>query len=71
MKRLFYLIALAVAVSACSQNENVNENENENLTKMFTFNVKGAFETQYDDMTRAVSLSENNTAGVTDLWVLD
>ena len=41
-------------------------------TKSFTFHVKGDFTKSFEDMTRAgVRLEENNTAGVTDLWVLD
>lgn len=46
--------------------------ENSQVTKQFTFHVKGDFTTNYDDMTRAaVRIEENNTAGITDIWVLD
>lgn len=46
--------------------------ENATLSKQFTFHVKGDFATSYDEMTRAaVRLENDNTAGVTDVWVLD
>ena len=46
--------------------------ETSQVTKQFTFHVKGDFSTAYDEMTRAaVRIEENNTAGITDIWVLD
>lgn len=41
-------------------------------SKVFTFHLKGDFTTNYEEMTRAlVRLENDNTADVTDLWVLD
>lgn len=75
MKRLFYLAALCAAIVACTptnQPDNNGEYVPSGPTKAFTFHVKGAFQTNYEEMTRAgVRLEENNTAGITDLWVLD
>lgn len=40
--------------------------------KKFTFHVKGAFDVSFNEMTRAsVRLENDNTAGITDIWVLD
>lgn len=41
-------------------------------SKVFTFHVKGDFETNHEEMTRAaVRLEDDNTAGITDVWTLD
>lgn len=80
MKRhLFMAVALATALCSC-QNIDLSDDMKKNeetgqyeQTKAFTFHVKGDFTTSYDEMgTRAaVRLEENNTAGITDIWVLD
>lgn len=70
---LFVLLA-SVMLTSCEKvdfSENGNRTEFQS-TKKFTFHVKGDFQTDYVDMTRAaVRLEEDNTAGITDLWVLD
>lgn len=70
MKTNIIATALAAfALTACQQYE-IQEVE----SRLFTFHVQGAFSTSYEDMgdTRAaVRLEEDNTAGITDLWVLD
>lgn len=81
MKNYLKMAAIAAALCATASCEHIElsedlaETEQGEIvkTKAFTFHVKGAFETCYDEMgTRAgVRLEENNTAGVTDLWVMD
>lgn len=72
------LTVAAMVLSACQNvtttmvNENENENMEQQLQKMFTFHVKGAFSQSQEEMGRAaVRLEEDNTAKLTDLWVLD
>lgn len=70
MKTNIITTALAAfALTACQQYE-IHEVE----SRLFTFHVKGSFQTNYEDMSdtrAAVRLEEDNTAGITDLWVLD
>lgn len=54
--------------------EDIDPNPTEERTDMkaFTFHVKGDFSVSFEDMTRAaVRLEDNNTAAITDIWVLD
>lgn len=69
MKRLSLLTALAVVASSC----HTMGVEPSYPHKNFTFHVKGDFTTNYEDMTKAdaTRLENGNTAGLTDLWVLD
>lgn len=66
---------MMLALSSCYSPIHDNEEtitETTEPTKAFTFHVKGDFTTNYEDMTRAaIRLEDNNTAGMTDLWVLD
>lgn len=63
-------VGAVLALTACQKVD--VDGETETRTKAFTFHVKGDFTTSYDEMTRAaVRLDENNSAGVTDLWVID
>lgn len=64
-----------MALAACqhvSVNDVVDRPDGE-PSKVFTFNVKGDFVTNFEEMsTRAsVRLTNDNTAGMTDIWVLD
>lgn len=71
------MCAVVCATASCEHielSDDLTETEQGEIvqTKAFTFHVKGDFLTNYEDMTRAaVRLEENNTAGVTDVWVLD
>ena len=65
----------ALCLTACQQadlSEDAIRQEQQEKTKKFTFHVKGAFQADYADMSRAaVRLEDNNTACITDLWALD
>lgn len=66
--------ALLCALVSCTKVDMSEDTEKEivGVTKKFTFHVKGDFMTSFEDMTRAsVRLENNNTAGMTDLWVMD
>lgn len=72
----FIAMVCAMAFTACQKadlSEIVKNDTQKELKKNFVFHVKGDFFTDYEEMgTRAsVRLEENNSAGVTDLWVLD
>lgn len=77
MRKVFVFVMVCMAVLAGCQkvdlNDVVSEQQSENgQKKAFVFHVKGDFQTCYEEMTRAaVRLENDNTAGVTDLWVLD
>lgn len=65
----------ALTLTACQQadlSEEAVQQEQQQKTKHFTFHVKGDFKMEYADMSRAsVRLEDDNTAGITDIWVLD
>lgn len=71
--------AMAVTLTACSGVGETAIEEVKAETRLITFHVKGGFDvscTEFGDddngATRAgVKLEEDNTAGITDLWVLD
>lgn len=76
MRKVLVAAAAAVVLAACQKVELADEpnggGNSEEPTKAFTFHLKGDFSTAYEDMTRAaVRLENDNTAGVTDVWVLD
>lgn len=79
MKKLLLLLpTLLLCLASCEKVETDlpqigdGVTENGEARKRFTFHVKGDFTTNYDEMTRAaVRLENDNTAGVTDIWVLD
>lgn len=66
---------LSVALTSCFPEPETLSEENTDtestITRAFIFHLKGAFETSYEDMTRTVRLESDNTAGMTDVWVLD
>ena len=71
-KKITFILALALTVlPSCSKL--FQPDSTAGLpSKSFTFHVKGTFDTNYEDMTKAATRLENgNTAGLTDLWVLD
>lgn len=64
--------AMLVALTACQSVDLTSDTPESSNSKNFTFHVKGDFIKSFEDMTRAaVRLEDNNTAGVTDLWVMD
>lgn len=73
-KSLLIIAGIALMLASCekatfSESGDIEENA---PTKKFTFHVKGDFKTMYSDMTRAaVRLEDDNSAGITDIWVLD
>lgn len=80
MRKFFVFAAMLLAMVACDRvddptlNVDVTPGEwNDTVKKNFTFNCKGAFNLNFEDMdTRAaVRLQNDNTAGITDLWALD
>lgn len=76
MKKILFASILALACTSC-EHYNLSEIENENTeqtqqTKHFTFHLKGDFAKSFEDMTRAATRLENdNSAKITDVWVLD
>lgn len=71
-------VALATALCSCQHidlSDDMKKNEETGQyeqTKAFTFHLKGDFTTSFEEMTRAaVRLENDNTAGITDIWVLD
>lgn len=73
MKRIgFYALFLTVwGLCSCEHAVLPTAEEEASLTKAFTFHLKGDFTKSYEEMTRAVRLEDDNTAGITDIWVLD
>lgn len=67
----------AMGLTACQHYsiEEISQEQGTTVTKdgrLFTFHLKGDFTTSFDEMTRAaVRLENDNTAGITDIWVLD
>ena len=67
---------MLATLTACEHYEFTEETTNDKVeivaSKAFTFHLKGDFTTSFEEMTRAAVLLENdNTAGITDIWVLD
>ena len=75
MKRNVIMAAVAALLLTGCQQMSVNDmvEKPEGVpSKVFTFAVKGDFTTCFEEMTRAaVRLENDNTAGITDIWVLD
>lgn len=76
MKKILLMAAMLATLTACEHYEFTEETTNDKgeivASKAFTFHLKGDFTTSFEEMTRAaVRLEDNNTAGVTDIWVLD
>lgn len=77
MKKVLVAAVAALSVLASCQKVELADEPNgggnlESPTKAFTFHVKGDFATDYSEMTRAaVRLENDNTAAMTDVWVLD
>lgn len=79
MRKLFLLLpTLLLCLASCEKVETDlpqigdGVTENGEAVKRFTFHVKGDFTRSFEEMTRAaVRLENDNSAGVTDLWVLD
>lgn len=76
MKKTLVVAAFCgILLAGCQQvtiDENGHDTEVMEQVKKFTFHVKGDFTTSFEDMTRAaVRLENENTAGLTDVWVLD
>lgn len=71
MRKLFYAACVA-AMCACQSYDFGEGATDKEQTKQFNFHVRGEFTTAFEEMTRAaVRLENENTTGVTDLWVLD
>lgn len=77
-KTIIMAFAAIMALTACQhyqlgEDETIKDGDVSKREKIFTFHVRGEFTTGYEDMgTRAsVLLDGQNTAGITDLWVLD
>ena len=76
MKKILLMATMLATLTACEHYEFTEETTNDKgeivASKAFTFHLKGDFTTSFEEMTRAaVRLEDNNTAGVTDIWVLD
>ena len=76
MKKILLMAAMLAALTACEHYEFTEETTNDKgeivASKAFTFHLKGDFTTSFEEMTRAaVRLENDNTAGITDIWVLD
>lgn len=76
MKKILLMATMLATLTACEHYEFTDEPTNDKgeivASKAFTFHVKGDFATAYEEMTRAaVRLENDNTAGITDIWVLD
>lgn len=66
------IAATALALAACENAVTDDSSAKEKVpTKQFTFHVKGNFEINYTEMSRATRLENGNTSGLTDLWVMD
>lgn len=76
MKKILLMATMLATLTACEHYELIDEPTNDKgeivASKAFTFHLKGDFTTSFDEMTRAaVRLENDNTAGITDIWVLD
>ncbi|MFW5617647.1 MAG: hypothetical protein ACOCNI_05435, partial [Prevotella pectinovora] len=76
MKKILLMAAMLATLTACEHYEFTEETTNDKgeivASKAFTFHLKGDFTTSFEEMTRAaVRLENDNTAGITDIWVLD
>lgn len=76
MKKILLMATMLATLTACEHYEFTEETTNDKgeivASKAFTFHLKGDFTTSFDEMTRAaVRLENDNTAGITDIWVLD
>ena len=77
MKTCYYLsfVAAVATMTSCYHSAHTDGDVIEtdtSVSKAFTFHVKGDFAAIQEDMTRAsVRLENDNSAALTDLWVLD
>lgn len=76
MKKILLMATMLATLTACEHYEFTEETTNDKgeivASKAFTFHLKGDFNTSFEEMTRAaVRLENDNTAGITDIWVLD
>lgn len=76
MKKILLMATMLATLTACDHYEFTEETTNDKgeivASKAFTFHLKGDFNTSFEEMTRAaVRLENDNTAGITDIWVLD
>lgn len=76
MKKILLMATMLATLTACDHYEFTEETTNDKgeivASKAFTFHLKGDFTTSFEEMTRAaVRLENDNTAGITDIWVLD
>ena len=76
MKKILLMATMLATLTACEHYEFTEETTNDKgeivASKAFTFHLKGDFTTSFEEMTRAaVRLENDNTAGITDIWVLD
>ena len=76
MKKILLMATMLATLTACDHYEFTEETTNDKgeivASKAFTFHLKGYFTTSFEEMTRAaVRLENDNTAGITDIWVLD
>lgn len=76
MKKILLMATMLATLTACEHYEFTEETTNDKgeivASKAFTFHLKGDFTTSLEEMTRAaVRLENDNTAGITDIWVLD
>ena len=76
MKKILLMSTMLATLTACEHYEFTEETTNDKgeivASKAFTFHLKGDFTTSFEEMTRAaVRLENDNTAGITDIWVLD
>lgn len=75
MKKILLFAAIIAALVSCRPAANTPDDpttDPNTPTKAFTFHIKGDFSVAQEDMSRApVRLENDNTAGITDLWVMD
>ena len=76
MKKILLMATMLATLTACEHYEFTEETTNDKgeivASKAFMFHLKGDFTTSFEEMTRAaVRLENDNTAGITDIWVLD
>ena len=76
MKKILLMATMLATLTACEHYEFTEETTNDKgeivASKAFTFHLKGDFTTSFEEMTRAaVRLENDNTSGITDIWVLD
>ena len=76
MKKILLMATMLATLTACEHYEFTEETTNDKgeivASKAFTFHLNGDFTTSLEEMTRAaVRLENDNTAGITDIWVLD